>query len=181
MKINSFPRFEKCTFYIKLFVYANVVSVLTQDIDLPAAAPALVRPGESELPIAQFARSGLTPGRPEPGTVCPEPDMFGMQLITVNDEVEREIWSVYSGLAAGAGVTAEARAERLQQLEAVEAVRAGLEAALSSLAGRKILGPDARRAAERAVRPVEQAARKVSGGVRRNNKVEQEFSLKYVK
>ena len=47
------------------------------------------------------------PGRPEPGTVCSEPHMFGMQLITVNDEVGREIWSVYSGLAAGAGVTAK--------------------------------------------------------------------------
>ena len=105
--------------------------------------------------------------------------MFGMQLITVNDEVEREIWSVYSGLAAGAGLTAEARAGRLHQLEAVEAVRAGLEAALSSLAGRKISGPDARGAAERAIRPVEQAARRVSGRVRRNNNNSTDFHFLY--
>merc|ERR1711892_963484 len=94
-----------------------------EDIDLPTAQEGITRP-EAEGKM-------LKSDKPEPGTFCMDPNMYGMELITCNENIDTEIKNLYNKLVIE--TNNEKRRESLESLEFCKTTRNSIDEVISKL------------------------------------------------
>merc|ERR1711892_1355150 len=94
-----------------------------EDIDLPTAQQGITRP-EAEGRM-------LKNDKPEPVTFCMDPNMYGMELITCNENIDTEIKNLYNRLVIE--TNDEKRRESLESLEFYKATRNSVDEVITKL------------------------------------------------
>merc|ERR1711892_584139 len=94
-----------------------------EDINLPTAQEGITRP-EAEGRM-------LKNDKPEPGTFCMDPNMYSMELITCNENIDTEIKNLYNRLVIE--TNDEKRRESLESLEFYKATRNSLDEVITKL------------------------------------------------
>ena len=94
-----------------------------EDINLPTAQQGVTRP-EAEGRM-------LKNDKPEPGTFCMDPNMYGMELITCNENIDTEIKNLYNKLVIE--TNDEKRRKSLESLEFYKATRNSVDEVITKL------------------------------------------------
>merc|ERR1712123_338251 len=94
-----------------------------EDINLPTAQQGITRP-EAEGKM-------LKSDKPEPGTFCMDPNMYGMELITCNENIDTEIKNLYNKLVIE--TNDEKRHKSLESLEFYKKTRNSLDEVITKL------------------------------------------------
>jgi len=88
-----------------------------EDIDLPTQQEVVTRPSVDGRAVQN--------DKPEPGTVCVDPTMYGMELINCNDNIDNEIKNLYNKLVIENND--EKRRESLESLDFYKTVRRNID------------------------------------------------------
>merc|ERR1712123_269738 len=94
-----------------------------EDINLPTAQQGVTRP-EAEGRM-------LKNDKPEPGTFCMDPNMYGMELITCNENLDAEIKNLYNRLVIE--TNDEKRRKSLESLEFYKTTRNSVDEVITKL------------------------------------------------
>merc|ERR1711892_1073396 len=94
-----------------------------EDINLPTAQQGVTRP-EAEGRM-------LKNDKPEPGTFCMDPNMYGMELITCNENMDTEIKNLYNRLVIE--TNDEKRRKSLESLEFYKVTRNSVDEVITKL------------------------------------------------
>merc|ERR1711892_364430 len=94
-----------------------------EDINLPTVQQGITRP-EAEGRM-------LKNDKPEPGTFCMDPSMYGMELITCNENIDTEIKNLYNELVIE--TNDEKRRESLESLEFYKTTRNSIDEGITKL------------------------------------------------
>merc|ERR1712123_10851 len=94
-----------------------------EDINLPTAQQGITRP-EAEGRM-------LKNDKPEPGTFCMDPNMYSMELITCNENIDTEIKNLYNKLVIE--TNDEKRRESLESLEFYKTTRNSIDEVITKL------------------------------------------------